>query len=113
LPNSEIHNATRFPIPTFLNNVEFESRDKDFVLFLLKVGELLGKESNVVVINQCDRCAVKRRWSTLAEMTSGRTGSQQEPGSNLQGPLEISVDTRNPEEGAGLADELLGAMKKG
>ena len=33
--------------------------------------------------------------------------------SNLQGPLEISVDTRIPEEGAGLAHELVGAMKKG
>ena len=33
--------------------------------------------------------------------------------SNLQGPREISVDTRIPEEGAGLAHELVGARKKG
>ena len=33
--------------------------------------------------------------------------------SNLQGPREISVDTRIPEEGTGLAHELVGAMKKG
>jgi hypothetical protein len=33
--------------------------------------------------------------------------------SNLQGPREISVETRIPEEGAGLAHELVGAMKKG
>jgi hypothetical protein len=33
--------------------------------------------------------------------------------SNLQGPREISVDTRIPEEGTGLAHELVGARKKG
>ena len=33
--------------------------------------------------------------------------------SNLQGPREISVDTRIPEEGAGWAPELVGAKKKG
>jgi hypothetical protein len=33
--------------------------------------------------------------------------------SNLQGPLEISVDTQIPEERAGLAHELVGARKKG
>jgi hypothetical protein len=33
--------------------------------------------------------------------------------SNLLGPLEISEDTRSPEEGAGLAHELVGARKKG
>ena len=32
--------------------------------------------------------------------------------SNLQGPREISVDTRIPEEGTGLAHELVGARKK-
>ena len=32
--------------------------------------------------------------------------------SNLQGPLEISVDTPIPEERAGLAHELVGARKK-
>ena len=33
--------------------------------------------------------------------------------SNLHGPLEISADTQIPEERAGLAHELVGAMKKG
>ena len=33
--------------------------------------------------------------------------------SNLQGPREISVGTRSPEEGAGLTHELVRAMKKG
>jgi hypothetical protein len=46
-------------------------------------------------------------WERLAEITSGRTRFQQRRRSNLQGPGEISEDTRIPEEGTGVAHELL------
>jgi hypothetical protein len=42
----------------------------------------------------------------IAEITSGRTGSQQGARSNLQGPPE-KCEYTNPEEGAGLAHELV------
>jgi hypothetical protein len=72
------------------------------------VGEVTG-----TCTLQPDGIMAQASWERLAEIKSGRTGSQQEARSNLQGPLEISVDTRSPEEGAGLAHELVGARKKG
>ena len=52
-------------------------------------------------------------WERLAENNVGKNQFPAGARSNLPGPLEISVDTRSPEEEAGLAHELVGAMKKG
>jgi hypothetical protein len=54
--------------------------------------------------------------SILGKTCRDNVGKNQFPAgarSNLPGPLEISVDTQSPEEEAGLAHELIGAMKKG
>jgi hypothetical protein len=54
--------------------------------------------------------------SILGKTCRDNVGKNQFPAgarSNLPGPLEISVDTQSPEEEAGLAHELVGAMKKG
>jgi len=54
--------------------------------------------------------------SILGKTGRDNVGKNQIPAearSNLQGPREISVDTRIPEEGTGLAHELVGARKKG
>jgi len=54
--------------------------------------------------------------SILGKTCRDNVGKNQLPAgvrSNLQGPREISVETRIPEEGAGLAHELVGAKKKG
>jgi len=54
--------------------------------------------------------------SILGKTCRDNVGKNQIPAearSDLQGPQEISVDTRIPEEGTGLAHELVGARKKG
>ena len=54
--------------------------------------------------------------SILRNTGRDNVGKNQFPagvGSNLHGPREISVDTGIPEEGTGLAHELVGARKKG
>ena len=43
----------------------------------------------------------------------GKVPRAAEAGSNLQRPREISGESQSPEEGAGLAHELVGARKKG
>ena len=54
--------------------------------------------------------------SILGKTDRDNVGKNQLPAgarSNLQRPQEISVETRTPEEVAGLAHELVGAKKKG
>jgi hypothetical protein len=78
----------------------------------------LGKADDVG--EETGRCTLQpggiNGSSILGKTCRDNVGKNQIPAearSNLQGPQEISVDTRIPEEGTGLAHELVGAMKKG
>ena len=78
----------------------------------------LGKADDVG--EETGRCTLQpggiNGSSILRKTCRDNVGKNQIPAgarSNLPGPREISVETRIPEEGTGLAHELVGARKKG